>query len=478
MSAGVIEKTDPAINRQEIRHLLLLAVASVAVLFADAAGKELHGTAVFYASLVREIVDSGDWMGIYTDARAYLLKPPLVVWLSAASCEVFGLTNFGVTFVSRLAGVGCVVLTYLVMRRWWSHGVAWLAGFVLLTNSTFVQFTATLRMDSLLMLGFLVSIAGWAYRDNRWGAPALFGGVTIAVLSKGPLGFAAIPLILLHAVLLKRSPVAAARWRWAALLLPIVIWYGALASLHGAEPFNQLGADTLRATATPDLHRWESATMEYVVKPLRRYWPWLPFIVFGFVISVWRIVDSGRPVPERLTALWTVTWAVAVIAGAVAKPDHDIRYFYPALPVFGLFAGLAMMSLCRERFAGWVPPGLLGILIVAIIGRALTGSGTHDTRAQIAAIGVAIEGRPATLAIGGFPVPPEQPRRQNTHRDWVHFYTGTVPTVLGWRQVRELSPEFADGVFLTRSRGHEARLEEFALESKFTTREMIYAVPR
>ena len=468
----------PADARAERVALGFLVAAAWVVLFTDATTKELHGTAVFYASLVREIVDSGSWSGIFADTHAYLLKPPLVIWSSVLSAKVFGLTNFGVTFISRLAGVGCVVLVYVIVRRWWSHPVAWIAAFVMLTNSTFVQFTATLRMDSLLQFGLMLSVAGWAWRDSRWGAPALFGGVTIAVLSKGPIGFACVPLILCHAAMLGRSPVRHGGWRWSWLLSPIVFWYGWLVLMHGAAPFHELGADTLRETTAPDLDRWQSVIAEYVVKPARRYWPWLPFMLLGFGLSIARVFDAARARTERLTYLWVLLWATAVTAGAVMKPDHDIRYFYPALPVFGLFAALAITLLARGRFPPRLPAVLFAVLCLVFIGRELSGSGARDTRGEIAAIRAALGDRQATLAIGGFPVPPAQARRQNTHRDWIHFYTGTVPEVLSWSQVRERTPDFSAGVFLTDSRGNDRWLEELNLEAKYVTSEMIYAVPK
>lgn len=467
-----------AVTRLERVQLGFLVAAACVVLFADATTNELHGTAVFYASLVREIIDSGSWSGIYADAHAYLLKPPLVIWSSVLSAKVFGLTNFGVTLVSRLAGVGCVMLAYIIVRRWWSHPVAWLAAFVMLTNSTFVQFTATLRMDSLLQFGLLLSLAGWAWRESRYGAPALFGGITIAVLSKGPIGFACVPLILCHAAMLRQSPVRPGGWRWIWLLSPIVLWYGWLVVMHGAAPFRELGADTLRETAAPELDRWQSVMAEYVIKPARRYWPWLPFMLLGLLLSIVRAFDPARARPERITYLWALLWATAVVVGAVVKPDHDIRYFYPALPVFGLFAAVAITWLTQGRFPSRLPAFVFAALCLVFVARELSGGGARDTRGEIAAIRAALGEREQTLAIGGFPVPPAQARRQNTHRDWIHFYTGTVPEVLSWSQVREHTPDFSGGVFLTDSRGNDQWLKELDLEAKYVTSEMIYAVPK
>ncbi len=459
-------------------HFAILAVLSVAILYTDAATKELHGTAVFYASLVRELIEAGDPMAIYADDRAYLLKPPLLVWLSALSCKLFGLTNFGVTFISRLAGVGAVLLTYTLCRRWWSHPIAWLSAFAMLTNSTFIQFTATMRMDSLLLFGILLSLTGWAYRRAAWGAAAIFGGITIAVLSKGPLGFAPIPLILGHALLLGRRPIAGNGWWWALLLLPIAVWYGTLVGLHGARPFAELGADVLRATVAPQLGAWESIYQEYVLKPVRRYWPWLPFMFIGGIMSMRRVFDRRVPREMRMHYLWVLLWFTVVIVSAAWKPDRDIRYFYPALPVFGLFTGLALAALSRDRFPTWVPVGSLIIIAAAMMLRGYGFWEKLDTRDTVTKIRAEMVVDGQALVIGGYPVRLDQPRRQNTHRDWVHFYTGSIPRILSWDQTRLQLPDLTSGVFMTRSRGHQDRLAEFGLQVKYLTNEMIFAVPR
>ncbi|MDA0823820.1 MAG: glycosyltransferase family 39 protein [Proteobacteria bacterium] len=472
-----MNECEPSLATERFHRAILVALCIV-VLFTDSASKELHGTAVFYASLAREILESADLMQIYSDDRAYLLKPPLVVWLSALGCKLFGLSNFGVTFVSRIAGVGVILLTYALLRRWWNHPIAWLGAFAILTNSTFVQFTATLRMDSALMFGLLLSVVGWAYRDRAWGGAAMYGGITIAVLSKGPLGFAAIPLIVGHAILIRESPITRSNGWWSLLLLPIVIWYGVLTNIHGLDPITELGADTFRATAMPGLDRWQSAYQEYALKSWRRYWPWLPFIVLGAMLAMRRVWIAELPRNMRLTYVWVLLWLVVVVIAAIGKPDHDIRYFYPALPVLGLFAGVGLMALTKNRFPNWIPAVLLVVFLSAVGWPGDPSWRAMDTRETIARLNRSIAFVEQPLAIGGYPVPIGQARRQNTHRDWVHFYTGKIPTVLSWEQVERDHPRFTKGVFLTHSRGHEARLEQFGLAIAFTTSEMIYAVPR
>ncbi len=464
-------------TRVQISHLVLLVIASVLILFAEASIKELHGTAVFYASLVREIIDSGNPMLIYTDERAYFIKPPLVLWMSAAFAKIYGLSNFTVTLTSRLAGVGVVFLTYVLIRRWWSHPIAWLSALAVLTNSTFVQFTATMRMDSLMMFGFLLSLNGWFYRTAWWSPIALFSGITIAVLSKGPLGFAAIPLILLHAFLL-RTPVLAKRdWWWALLLLPILMWFGTLFVFHGFRPFSEFGVDTLRISTMPHLNAWQSIFDEYLVKPARRYWPWLPFMLVGIFIACRGIFDRTLDHDSRINYFWLLIWFAVVFISSALKPDHDIRYLYPALPVLGFFSALAITTLTHDRLPTLIPGLILFIVVIILIIR-YEKPGHIDAANTIEAIRSDIGPSVPLLAIGGYPVRLDKPRRQNTHRDWVHFYIGAAPKVMSWDQVRKSRPGFDKGVFLTNSRGHVERLVEFGLTPKYVTTEMIFAVPK
>ena len=140
-------------------------------------------------------------------------------------------------------------------------------------------------------------------------------------------------------------------------------------------------------------------------------------------------------------------WFVAVIIGAVLKPDHDIRYLYLALPVLGLFSGLTIGELTRHRLPSWIPVTFLILTVTVIV---LPGDATwraQDTRAIIKQINQHLMADTSIYAIGGYPVPPGQARRQNTHRDWIHFYTGRTATVLSWDQTERAPPAVAGGVF-------------------------------
>lgn len=461
-------------NGGKARELLLLAIASFAVLMLDASVNELHGTAVFYASLVREMHTDG-WLSIFEGPRAYFLKPPLVLWLSAAGAEIFGLNNLGVSLASRLAGMLSIALVYLMAKKLCGHKIAILTAILLLTNSTFIQFSATLRMDSMLLFGGLLCLYAWLERERAWSSPVLFLGITIGVLSKGPLGFAPFLLIALHALIYRVSIKDEIRWRWALILSPIVVWYGYLVMMHGMAPFNQLGADLAKPAADLAKSGWSETVQEYIVKPARRYLPFLPFMVFGALMAARAACSSNHP--RNRLSIWLLVWFSLVFIAAAAKPDKDIRYLFMGLPVLAIFGATAISQIQDKFNANWLPSGLAVITILLALVYNYGPNSKPDTRETIALIGEATAKlTPPLVALGGYPIPPNQARRQNTHRDWIYFYLAREPEVLSWSQLSPQEVKQGDAFFLTNNRSHEQRLAEYGLTAKYKTIEMVFAV--
>lgn len=460
---------------------MLLSCAVCGVLLLDAAVNELHGTAVFYASLIRELNDFG-WLSIFEGPRAYFLKPPLVLWMSTASSQAFGLTNLGVTITPRLASVGCVLLTYLIGKTLFNHRVAALAIIMLVTNSTFIQFSATLRMDSTLMLGGLISIFAWLRRDLKYSSALFFGGLTVGVLSKGPLGFAPILIVGLHWLCTADRTLPRLNWHWSWLLMPIFLWYGYLYHLHGASPFQELSADLSKpASAVNNIHDGQTVSAiveEYLIKPARRFWPWLPFMLMGLVMACFQ-AKIGRDGGEKATMRWLLIWFAVVFIAAAAKPDKDIRYLYMGLPVLALFGGYALSRVASAVPTRWLSGGLSSLAIALVLIFNFGDKAEVDTRPDISLMKQIVEKtNTPPIALGGYPVRLDLPRRQNTHRDWIYFYLNKEPIVLSWAQLKPSEVQSGDGFFLTNNRQLPKRLKEYGLTEILTTNEMSYAVRR
>jgi len=473
LGAGVGERAAVAV----------LALTTLVALFAGASVKEIHGTAIFYASLAREIADGGDPLAPFRGDDAYLLKPPLMIWLTAAAVEVYGPTSFAGTLFARLSGVAVVLATWALGRRLFGPAAGWFAALVLVTNSTFHQFSTALRMDALMSAGLLLALLGYLHGARRWGPWALFGGVAIGVLAKGPQAFAVLALIGLHALAAGTRPVPVRRWgAGASLLLAPLAWYAWLYGMHGARVWSELAADAARGAPASAAAQLVSAWSEYGVKPLRRFWPWLPFMLLALAGGVRRLCDRAAPRSVRADVLLLLAWIGIVFAASALKPDHDVRYLYPALPAIAVLTGWLLARLCAGRVPAWVVLLVLAGAAAAMGAAAVPGLLFQDTRPAIAAtrahLDAVLAPGQAVRVVGFHENNPPGPRRQSTHVDWVHYYLG--------RPARVVAPEKADAamlaaeplVLVARYGDREAVLADLKLELLVEGQEMVLAVPR
>lgn len=472
-------------RRGERWPFLALLLLAAGLLFAGAAGRELHGTPTFYASLIRELVDAGDPFVIFRGDEAYLLKPPLVLWLGMLGAEILGLGNLAVTFFPRLAAVACVALTAALIARLADARAGLLAGLVLLTNSTFVQFSTTLRMDSTLLCGLLLIVWGWFALPSARASAALFAGLTIGLLSKGALVLMALPLCALGSRLMReRAPaggLGAVDWRWAALLLPALAWYAWVFMAHGTQQLSDLGQDLYRPDPNTTATAWQTYVQEYVRRPFLRYWPWLPFMLAGFALAWLR--GGGIPAAQRPALRWFALWTLAVFAMCALKPDRDIRYLYLALPALAGLAAIPLAAWLGECGGRWLRRALMALAVLVPAAAAL-GVGTRDTRDTVqamadglAAAGPALAGRPPVV-IGDYPLQPGKPRRQLNQRDWMHFYLGVVPRIVPWSAVESGALAGEPLIFTIRTSDYAARLAAAGLVPREVSKEMVMAVPR
>ena len=463
---------------------LALLALSAAVLLAGAAARELHGTPTFYASLIREMVDARDPLVIFRGPEAYLLKPPLLLWLGALASEVLGLSTLAVTLFPRLAAIACVVLTALLVRQLAGPRAGLVAGFILLTNSTFIQFSTTLRMDSTLLCGVLLVMTGWFALPAARGSAAIFAGISLGLLAKGPLVFMALPLCAAWALVAPAGSMfgrcTRLRWRWAGLLIPALAWYAYVFLAHGMQQFTDLGQDLYRPDTNPSSSAWATFVYEYLQRPALRYWPWLPFMLAGAMLAV----TGGSLAPARRAALrWFGVWVLVVLAMCALKPDRDIRYLYVALPALAGLAAVPIDAWLGARRTAWLAP-FAAVLAVAVALAGVFGLGILDARPVVQAMrdGLAAA-RPALagqgpVVIGDYPLQPGKPRRQLSQRDWIHFYLGVVPRIVPWSAVESGVLAGEPLVFTIRAGDYAARLTAAGFVPREVSKEMVMAVPQ
>lgn len=184
-------------SRLLLASLLLLALTRLVSL---AFYPLMDMTEARYADIARRMAESGDWVTLsLADMRTFWGKPALSFWATAAGLKLFGVNAWGARFPHYLMGLAVAALVWFhgreQSRRSAWHAVALLAGSLL-----FLLSAGAVMTDMALVLGTTMVMCGfWGCVSGRPGLMprvALFMGLAIGLLAKGPLALAlcAVPI--------------------------------------------------------------------------------------------------------------------------------------------------------------------------------------------------------------------------------------------------------------------------------------------
>ena len=136
----------------------------------------------YYSAAVRSML--GSWSNFFFGSfdpggLVSVDKPPLALWLSAASAKAFGYSGFSVLLPSALAGIAAVGVLYLLVARYFGRAAGLVAAVALAVSPVSVAVNRDNNPDALLAL-LLVAAAYAGARAVESGR--LRWGVTTAVL--------------------------------------------------------------------------------------------------------------------------------------------------------------------------------------------------------------------------------------------------------------------------------------------------------
>lgn len=190
-----------AIKREYLYLASLLLVSSM-MLFYGLGGRVLWDIDEgMHAVMAQNMLLTGDWVTPVFNGEPFYDKPVLFNWLCAISFSLFGFTDFAARLPAAVAGLGCVLLTYLIGRKLYHPMAGILAGLIMVTSLEFavlsrmVQYDVPFTFFTTLSLYFLCC----AIRDTHRRARNMlyfYVAAALAVLTKGPLGLF-IPLLAL-----------------------------------------------------------------------------------------------------------------------------------------------------------------------------------------------------------------------------------------------------------------------------------------
>ncbi len=294
-------------------------------------------------------------------------QAPLPTALTALALFLFGSSDGIVRIVPLLASLGSIALVWW-LGRWIGRGPALATVALIAISPTFVQTSRNASAGGLLIFTSLLALAAglsWLDRDSG-GAAVLFGIGAALVVMSDPLGWIALPIVVVALLILSSERNVSPR-----SLVPVAL--GALASVvivstslfvHPSG-FSDFFRESLRALWDQHVahagQEWHLAFFQITIDETVSLGLAILAIIFA-----WRARSDDRPrdllVPGLL--VWT---ALGLICGSILGGKNVPLYTLTALPLL-LLAGVGLDALVNH--VRWsdvrTPRGLLFVTAVPI----------------------------------------------------------------------------------------------------------------
>ncbi len=146
----------------------------------------VHGDEAVYATVVDNMLESGDWMTpCYIQGRPFHDKPPLYFWLTAWTYPLFGdgANPLPYRFWAAVFAIGSVLVTFLLGRTLVSDTIGVVAGAALLLNTRFLLTLGARygNLDTTVTFFIALGILFYLWQMRGW-RPLLAWGLTGAAL--------------------------------------------------------------------------------------------------------------------------------------------------------------------------------------------------------------------------------------------------------------------------------------------------------
>ena len=336
-----------------------------------------------FVLMAQEMLLSGDWLLPHRGAELYAHKPPLFIWLIAASIGLVGNIKVAFLLPSLLAGIGTLGLVFDLCRRLYGPRAALATLLLLATTVQFVLQTKTAQVDMLLTFFITAGLYGlirhWVLGPDWRCYTLAFVAMGFGCLTKFvgflPL-FMGLPLLYLcwkHPQQIHFKLGARTLLLPLVLLGPLMLWLIPVALRLAGETdpalenyFHELivGQTLNRYAGDYGHHRpWHY----YFSSVIPLFWlPWsllLPFLALPW----WRAMKRGEP-----TQILLLGFVTLVLLFYSITPSKRGVYILCCLPALSIAAAPHLQALWERVWPRRLLWGLVLLLsLLALIGSAL-----------------------------------------------------------------------------------------------------------
>ncbi len=344
-----------------------------------ATGTRAHPDEQYYTDAAIRMVQTGDYVTpTFADGSMRFNKPILTYWAVVAGFRLFGIGIFASRILFLIAGCLIPWIGYLTARVLFrDRRAAFAAAVMLIANDELRAASLRANPDILLCLGFALAFLGFArilFGGSRAARDFVlgYGGVGLAVASKGLLGVALLAYLVPAATLLRRRGFALrSLLHWPAMLLGLAVagfWFLLALRAHGPTALQGFFTDQVGSRFVMSHGERLGHVASYLAGPLAGLLPWSAIAL----LAAWparaalgRFWNGHRA--ESLFALgWCALLIVVFSVGNMTRP----RYLLPAFPLLAAWLGAVLVTVSREPAARRV---LRAAARVALAGGLLLG---------------------------------------------------------------------------------------------------------
>ena len=327
----------------EVAALAILLTSAVFVLFYRLGAEPIQSWDEGYYAVVAD--NTGLSLVPKLDGKPLLEKPPLGIWLEAASMKIFESPTFGLRFPAALFSLGSFILLFLLGKKLGSVWIGFFASLLLLLSPLFLHphhMARTGDLDTMLM--FTV-IGTFYFYICSWTKPKLliWSGVMIGLgvmLRGSPLAIFA-GIIFLHWIISKgwkHTPFRYWLWAFVAACVIALPWHIYMTIVFGYEFIRTYLFSSVvgRAFAVIDGHDGGIVRglgpFSYYYDFLKLNFGWL--MPLTYIVTLW-LLWKGFVKKEKvhlLIALWIVITFVILFS----MKTKIYWYLMPVLPAFYL----------------------------------------------------------------------------------------------------------------------------------------------
>lgn len=335
-----------------------------------------------FALVARDMLHSGDWLIPRVGGDLYADKPPVYFWLLALAMGVTGSTRLGFLLPSLLAGIGCLVLVYDLVRRVHGRAAAFAGALVLLVTFQFLWQVRQAQIDAVLC--FMTTLSLYGLLRHLFAGPAIgwfflgWAAAGVGVITKG-VGFLPLLALVPFALLRARGWEATANARDYHWWLGPVFFLGAiglwflpmmLVTSAGGELLGYRNEILFHQTVTRYAEAWHHHEPPWyfftnVIPAL-----WLPLVaLLPWLWPKWRDALGRAARPRDTFVAVLLAWVLIVLVFFSASAGKRGVYVLPAVPALAMAAAPWLPEILSRagtrRLAFGLALGLAGALSVA-----------------------------------------------------------------------------------------------------------------